>query len=88
MDSQTLAKEVLQYGILGVVAVSLAYFAFSQWKNLEKRNENLEKKVDKLQEEMKQLTSEDRERMMMLIADNTRAINDMSRIIIEYIADK
>jgi DNA anti-recombination protein RmuC len=84
----TVTSEFLQYGILGAVAISLAYFAYSQWQRLEKKNEELEKKVDKLQEEMKELMAEDRDRMMTLISENTKAIQDMSRIILEYIVEK
>ena len=81
-----LTAEFLQYGILGIVALSLAYFAYSQWQRLERKNQELEKKVDRLQSEMIELISEERDRMASLVQDNTKAIQELSRIILEYIA--
>ncbi len=80
------STEFLQYGILGVVALLLGYFAYSQWQRLEKKNQDLEKKVDRLQDEMLELMSEERDRMASLVQDNTKAIQELSRIILEYIA--
>ncbi len=81
-----LTAEFLQYGILGVVALMLGYFAYSQWQRLERKNQELEKKVDRLQNEMIELMSEERDRMASLVQDNTKAIQELSRIILEYIA--
>jgi hypothetical protein len=81
-----LTSEFLQYGILGVVALILGYFAYSQWQRLEKKNQDLEKKVDRLQTEMLELMSEERDRMASLVQENTKAIQELSRIILEYIA--
>jgi hypothetical protein len=81
-----LTSEFLQYGILGVVALILGYFAYSQWQRLEKKNQDLEKKVDRLQSEMIELMSEERDRMANLVSENTKAIQELSRIILEYIA--
>ena len=81
-----LTSEFLQYGILGIVALILGYFAYSQWQRLEKKNQDLEKKVDRLQSEMIELMSEERDRMANLVQENTKAIHELSRIILEYIA--
>jgi hypothetical protein len=81
-----LTSEFLQYGILGIVALILGYFAYSQWQRLEKKNQDLEKKVDRLQSEMIELMSEERDRMANLVSENTKAIQELSRIILEYIA--
>lgn len=80
------SSEFLQYGILGIVALVLGYFAYSQWQRLEKKNQDLEKKVDRLQQEMLELMSEERDRMANLVSENTKAIQELSRIILEYIA--
>jgi hypothetical protein len=81
-----LSTEFLQYGVLGALALVLGYFAYNQWQRLEKKNSELEKKVDKLQEEMLDLISEERDRMASLVQENTKAIQELSRIILEYIA--
>ena len=81
-----LTSEFLQYGILGIVALTLGYFAYNQWQRLERKNQDLEKKVDRLQSEMIELMSEERDRMANLVQENTKAIQDLSRIILEYIA--
>ena len=75
----------VQYGILGVLAVLLGYFAWSQWQRLEKKNKELEEKVDKLQQEMLSLITEERDRMSDLVQRNTQAINELTRVILEYI---
>lgn len=86
--SASLTSEFLQYGILGVVALALAYFAWSQWQRLEAKNKSLERKVDKLQEDMMTLLTEDRDRMAILVQDNTKAMQELSRIVLEYIVNK
>jgi signal transduction histidine kinase len=77
--------EALQYGILGIVALLLGYFAWSQWQRLERKNLELEKKVDRLQSEIIEIMGEERDRMATLVQDNTKAIQELSRIILEYI---
>jgi len=84
-EVSTINSTVLQYGILGVVALALAYFSWSQYKRLIDRNDALEIKVDKLQNEMFQLLVEERDRMSKLISDNTQALSDLQKVITEYI---
>lgn len=86
MNNTIISTEFLQYGILGIVALVLGYFAYSQWQRLERKNQDLEKKVDRLQTEMLELMSEERDRMANLVSENTKAIQELSRIILEYIA--
>lgn len=74
-----------EYGILGILAFLLGYLAWDQWKKLEKKNKELEEKVDKLQEEMVNLITEERDRMADLVAKNTQAIQELTRVILEYI---
>jgi hypothetical protein len=81
----TINTTLLQYGILGIVAICLAYFSWSQYKRLIDRNDALEIKVDKLQSEMFQLLIEERDRMSKLISDNTQALSDLQKVITEYI---
>lgn len=73
---------LLQYGILGIVALVLGYFAWDSYKRLVERNDALEKKVDALQEEMTSLLIEERDRMSKIIEENTRAINDLRSIVV------
>lgn len=82
------STEFLQYGILGILALLLGYFAWMQWQRLEKKNQQLEIKVDNLQEETRSIIREERDRMAEIVAENTKAIQDLSRIILEYIANR
>lgn len=75
---------VLQYGILGVIAVLLAYVAFQQYQKLIERNDMLEQKIDRVQKEMNDLLIEERDRMMKLIEDNTKALNELQRTILNF----
>jgi hypothetical protein len=87
-DFTAILNDYFQYGILGIVAASLAYFARNQWQRLEIKNKELEKKVDKLQDDMKTLLTEDRDRMASLVQDNTKAMQELSRIVLEYIINR
>jgi hypothetical protein len=82
----SLSTEFLQYGVLGAIALVLGYFAYNQYQRIENKNNELEKKVDKLQDEMVDLIIEERDRMSTLVQENTKAIQELSRIILEYIA--
>lgn len=74
----------LQYGILGLLAFLLGYFAWMQYQRLVKKNDTLEEKVDKLQEEMMTLLVEERDRLAELIKENTEAMRDLQRTIFKY----
>jgi hypothetical protein len=82
MDLETTAS---QYGVVGILALLLGYFAWAQWQRLEKKNRDLEIKVDKLQSEMMDLITEERDRMTQLVAENTKAIHELTRVILEYV---
>lgn len=74
----------LQYGILGLLAFILGYFAWMQYQRLVKKNDELELKVDKLQDEMMQLLVEERDRLAELIKENTQALKDLQHTILTY----
>lgn len=76
---------LLQYGVLGLVAFILGYFAWIQYQRLVKKNDQLEQKVDKLQEEMMLLLVEERDRLSQLIRENTQALADLQKTIVKYI---
>ena len=78
-------EALMQYGVLGILAFLLGYFAWTSYNRLLEKNEALEKKVDTLQQEMVALISEERDRMADLIQKNTAALNELSRTILEYI---
>lgn len=88
INSESLMSIVLQYGILGVAAVLLTYFAWQQWQRLVRKNDQLEEKVDRLQEEMLSLLIEERDRMAELVSANTLALNELRKTILEYIVKK
>ena len=85
VSSTFLTTSILQYGVLGIVAVTLGYFAFHQYKRLLQRNDALELKVDALQRDMMNILVEERDRMSKLISDNTAALTDLQKTIVTYI---
>jgi hypothetical protein len=78
-------EHFLEYGILGLIAFILGYFAWMQYQRLIKKNDNLEMKVDRLQEEMMGMLIEERERMSELIRANTEALKDLQQTIFKYL---
>jgi predicted PurR-regulated permease PerM len=83
-DVSGIQSYVLQYGILGIITVVLAYIAFQQYQKLIDRNESLEQKIDRVQREMNDLLIEERDRMMKLIEDNTKALNELQKTILNF----
>jgi DNA-binding transcriptional MerR regulator len=84
MEQVLLQDYAVQYGILGVVALILAYITISQYKRLLKKNDTLEAKVDKLQEEMITLLAEERDKLSELIKENTAALQELQRTILTF----
>lgn len=84
MEQIVFSDYVVQYGVLGVVAFTLAYVTLSQYKRLLKKNDTLEAKVDKLQEEMVTLLQEERDRLADLIKENTQALQDLQKTILQF----
>lgn len=84
MEQIVFSDYVVQYGVLGVVAFALAYVTLSQYKRLLKKNDALEAKVDKLQEEMVTLLAEERDRLSDLIKENTQALQDLQKTILQF----
>jgi len=81
--TEVVTSTLLQYGILGIVSLVLGVVAWQQYKRLLDRNDSLEEKVDILQNQMNELLIEDRNRMEKLVAENTRAIEDLRSLIME-----
>jgi predicted PurR-regulated permease PerM len=88
IQPETINTSFLQYGILGVIALVLGYFAWTQYQRLVEKNDKLEEKVDKLQEEMMQILVEERDRMSKLISDNTGALQELQKTIVTYIVSQ
>jgi hypothetical protein len=84
VDSASVGSAFMQYGILGVLAFLLGYFAWQQYLRLVKKNEELEAKVDKLQEDIMKLLIEERDRLDVLIRDNTAALQELQKMIYKY----
>lgn len=87
MEQIVFSDYIVQYGVLGVVAFTLSYVAFAQYKRLLKKNDTLEAKVDKLQEEMVTLLVEERDRLSDLIRENTAALQELQRTILQYMVN-
>jgi len=83
-ESQHIREYFLQYGVLGMLAFLLGYFAWMQYQRLVKKNDLLEEKVDRLQEEMMGLIAEERDRLAELIKDNTEALRELQKTIFKY----
>ena len=84
-----------QYGILGILAVVLGYFAWNtyseiskkndeEYKRIIRKNEELENEVMSLREEMMKLIVEERDRMADLVKANTEALSELRRTIIDF----
>lgn len=84
VDTSSIQFGLMQYGILGVLAFLLGYFAWQQYLRLVKKNEELEAKVDKLQEDIMKLLIEERDRLDVLIRDNTAALQELQKMIYKY----
>lgn len=84
VDTTSIQFGLMQYGILGILAFLLGYFAWQQYLRLVKKNEELEAKVDKLQEDIMKLLIEERDRLDTLIRDNTNALNELQKVIYKY----
>ena len=84
VDSSSVGSAFMQYGILGVLAFLLGYFAWQQYLRLVKKNEQLEEKVDKLQEQMMKILVEERDRLDTLIRENTAALQELQKTIYKY----
>jgi hypothetical protein len=83
-ESEHIREYFLQYGVLGMLAFLLGYFAWMQYQRLVKKNDALEEKVDRLQEEMMGLIAEERDRLAALIKDNTEALRELQKTIFKY----
>ena len=83
-ESEHIKEYFLQYGVLGMLAFLLGYFAWIQYLRLVKKNDILEEKVDRLQDEMMGLIAEERDRLADLIKENTEALRDLQKTIFKY----
>lgn len=83
----SIQNTALQYGVLGIMAFTLSYFAYNQFTRLVKKNEQLEEKVDSLQKDMMKLIVEEKERLSMLVNENTKALNELRSTIIKYLLE-
>jgi len=81
-------SHLMEYGILGLLAFVLGYFAWIQYKRLVQKNDELEVKVDKLQDEMMGLLVEERDRLAQLIRDNTAALQELQKTIFKFMVKK
>lgn len=84
----TINDTLLQYGILGILALILSYFAYNQFKRLTEKNDKLELKVDTLQREMVELIVEEKEKLSKLVSENTKALNEIRTTIIQFLLER
>jgi len=88
VQTETITSSFMQYGLLGIIALTLSYFAWSQYQRLLEKNDKLEEKVDKLQDEMMAILVEERDRMSKLITDNTIALQELQKTIVTFIVSQ
>lgn len=90
MDQTTVeqaSQHLFEYGILGILVLLLGWIMWNSYKRILEKNDELEKKVDTLQQEMISIVSDERDRMATLVQKNTEAINELSKIILQYMVE-
>jgi hypothetical protein len=85
LTTETVENSFLQYGVVGILALVLGYFAWNQYNRLVSKNDALEKKVDALQEEMMSLIVEQKDQLVDLVKANTEALRDLQKLVLEYV---
>ena len=85
LTTETVENSFLQYGVVGVLALVLGYFAWNQYNRLVVKNDALEQKVDALQEEMMNLIVEQKDQLIDLVKANTEALRDLQKLVLEYV---
>jgi hypothetical protein len=85
LDHSTVNSSFLQYGVVGVLALILGYFAWNQYNRLVDKNDKLEKKIDTLQDEMLNLIVEQKDQLVDLVRANTEALRDLQKLVLEYV---
>jgi hypothetical protein len=85
LTTETVENSFLQYGVVGILALVLGYFAWNQYNRLVDKNDALEKKVDALQEEMMSLIVEQKDQLVDLVKANTEALRDLQKLVLEYV---
>jgi hypothetical protein len=81
----TVQSSFLQYGVVGILALLLGYFAWNQYTRLVNKNDYLERKIDALQEEMMGLIVEQKDQLVDLVKANTEALRDLQKLVLEYV---
>lgn len=81
------SQHLFEYGILGILVLLLGWIMWNSYKRILEKNDELEKKVDTLQQEMVSLVTDERDRMASLVQKNTEAINELSKIILQYMVE-
>lgn len=85
LTTETVENSFLQYGVVGILALVLGYFAWNQYIRLVSKNDALEKKVDALQEEMMSLIVDQKDQLVDLVKANTEALRDLQKLVLEYV---
>jgi len=85
LTTETVENSFLQYGVVGILALVLGYFAWNQYNRLVSKNDALEQKVDALQEEMMNLIVEQKDQLIDLVKANTEALRDLQKLVLEYV---
>lgn len=85
LTTETVENSFLQYGVVGILALVLGYFAWNQYNRLVSKNDALEQKVDALQEEMMSLIVDQKDQLVDLVKANTEALRDLQKLVLEYV---
>jgi hypothetical protein len=85
LTTETVENSFLQYGVVGILALALGYFAWNQYNRLVSKNDALEQKVDALQEEMMSLIVDQKDQLVDLVKANTEALRDLQKLVLEYV---
>jgi hypothetical protein len=85
LTTESVENSFLQYGVVGILALVLGYFAWNQYNRLVIKNDALEQKVDALQKEMMNLIVEQKDQLIDLVKANTEALRDLQKLVLEYV---
>ena len=79
---------MVQYGVLGIIAVILWKVFYNHYKALVNKNKELEIKVDDLQTQMQHFIIQDRERLLKVMEDNSVALRELRTTITLFLGQK
>ena len=82
---EQMTTHLAEYGVLGVLVSTFGYALWQQWRRTNQKNDSLETRLDALQEQMRRYLDEEKEQMLNVIRDNTKAFVDLKEIMSQIV---